>query len=64
LTISNAKRATGRSALRASCRPSAIAPGKTRRCPEAIDSDGRRTNGLAIEKSNWANTLDEPLFEA
>lgn len=26
--------------------------------------DGRRTNGLAIEKSNWANTLDEPPFEA
>jgi tricarballylate dehydrogenase len=26
--------------------------------------DGRRTRGLAIDKSNWANTLDEPPFEA
>ena len=26
--------------------------------------DGRRTNGLAIDKSNWSNTLDEPPFEA
>lgn len=26
--------------------------------------DGRRTRGLAVEKSNWANTLDEPPFEA
>ena len=26
--------------------------------------DGRRTDGLAINKSNWANTLDEPPFEA
>jgi tricarballylate dehydrogenase len=26
--------------------------------------DGRRTEGLAIEKSNWANTIDEPPFEA
>jgi tricarballylate dehydrogenase len=26
--------------------------------------DGRRTNGLAIDKSNWANTIDEPPFEA
>jgi len=26
--------------------------------------DGRRTEGLAINKSNWANTLDEPPFEA
>jgi tricarballylate dehydrogenase len=26
--------------------------------------DGRRTEGLAIPKSNWANTLDEPPFEA
>jgi tricarballylate dehydrogenase len=26
--------------------------------------DGRRTDGLAIPKSNWANTLDEPPFEA
>jgi tricarballylate dehydrogenase len=26
--------------------------------------DGRRTDGLAIPKSNWANTLDTPPFEA
>jgi tricarballylate dehydrogenase len=26
--------------------------------------DGRRTQGLAIDKSNWANTLDTPPFEA
>jgi tricarballylate dehydrogenase len=26
--------------------------------------DGRGTNGLAIPKSNWANTLDQPPFEA
>ena len=26
--------------------------------------DGRRTNGLAIDKSNWANTIDTPPFEA
>ncbi|HZP79528.1 MAG TPA: FAD-dependent tricarballylate dehydrogenase TcuA [Pseudolabrys sp.] len=26
--------------------------------------DGRRTEGLAINKSNWANTVDEPPFEA
>ena len=26
--------------------------------------DGRRTVGLAINKSNWANTVDEPPFEA
>jgi tricarballylate dehydrogenase len=26
--------------------------------------DGRRTVGLAIDKSNWANTIDEPPFEA
>lgn len=26
--------------------------------------DGRRTNGLAVEKTNWANTIDEPPFEA
>jgi tricarballylate dehydrogenase len=26
--------------------------------------DGRRTDGLAIPKSNWANTLTEPPFEA
>ena len=26
--------------------------------------DGRGTNGLAIAKSNWANTLDAPPFEA
>ena len=25
--------------------------------------DGRRTEGLAIDKSNWANTIDEPPFE-
>ena len=26
--------------------------------------DGRRTKGLAIDKTNWANTLDEPPFMA
>ncbi|HUE46491.1 MAG TPA: FAD-dependent tricarballylate dehydrogenase TcuA [Aestuariivirgaceae bacterium] len=26
--------------------------------------DGRRTEGLSIPKSNWANTLDTPPFEA
>ncbi|MDF3061148.1 MAG: tricarballylate dehydrogenase [Microvirga sp.] len=26
--------------------------------------DGRRTEGLRIPKSNWANTIDEPPFEA
>jgi len=26
--------------------------------------DGRRTEGLAINKSNWANTVDMPPFEA
>ncbi len=26
--------------------------------------DGRRTQGLAIDKSNWANTIDQPPFEA
>jgi tricarballylate dehydrogenase len=26
--------------------------------------DGRGTTGLAVNKSNWANTLDEPPFEA
>jgi len=26
--------------------------------------DGRATRGLAVPKSNWANTLDEPPFEA
>jgi tricarballylate dehydrogenase len=26
--------------------------------------DGRSTNGLAIPKSNWANAIDEPPFEA
>ncbi|MDE0241605.1 MAG: FAD-dependent tricarballylate dehydrogenase TcuA [bacterium] len=26
--------------------------------------DGRSTEGLAIPKSNWANTIDEPPFEA
>src|SRR5262249_18014434 len=25
--------------------------------------DGRRTVGLAIDKSNWANTIDAPPFE-
>jgi tricarballylate dehydrogenase len=25
--------------------------------------DGRRTNGLPINKSNWANTIDEPPYE-
>ena len=25
--------------------------------------DGRRTEGLAIDKTNWANTVDEPPFE-
>lgn len=26
--------------------------------------DGRRTEGLEVVKSNWANTIDEPPFEA
>ena len=26
--------------------------------------DGRCTEGLAVDKSNWANTIDEPPFEA
>ncbi|MCZ6593039.1 MAG: FAD-dependent tricarballylate dehydrogenase TcuA [Alphaproteobacteria bacterium] len=26
--------------------------------------DGRRTVGLAVDKSNWANTIDQPPFEA
>jgi len=26
--------------------------------------DGRRTNGLAVDKTNWANPLVEPPFEA
>jgi len=26
--------------------------------------DGRRTNGLCIDKSNWANKLDKPPFKA
>ena len=26
--------------------------------------DGRGTNGLEIDKTNWANTLDEPPYEA
>jgi tricarballylate dehydrogenase len=26
--------------------------------------DGRCTEGLAVNKSNWANTIDEPPFEA
>ena len=26
--------------------------------------DGRRTNGLAVDKTNWANTLDQGPFEA
>jgi tricarballylate dehydrogenase len=26
--------------------------------------DGRRTEGLAVQKSNWANTIDTPPFEA
>ena len=25
--------------------------------------DGKRTDGLAIDKTNWANTIDEPPFE-
>jgi tricarballylate dehydrogenase len=30
----------------------------------ATIKDGRGTRGLAVNKSNWANTLDEPPFEA
>jgi len=26
--------------------------------------DGRRTEGLEVNKTNWANTLDQPPFEA
>ena len=25
--------------------------------------DGRRTKGLAVDKTNWANTIDEPPYE-
>ena len=32
--------------------------------PAAHDKDGRSTRGLAINKSNWATTLDQPPFEA
>jgi tricarballylate dehydrogenase len=28
------------------------------------DKDGRRTQGLAINKTNWANPLDTPPFHA
>jgi tricarballylate dehydrogenase len=28
------------------------------------EKDGRRTEGLEVNKSNWANTLDTPPFEA
>ena len=30
--------------------------------PTALD--GKRTNGLAIDKTNWANRLDTPPFKA
>jgi tricarballylate dehydrogenase len=30
----------------------------------ATIKDGRGTTGLAVNKSHWANTLDEPPFEA
>ena len=29
----------------------------------ATVKDGRRTVGLAVDKTNWANTVDEPPFE-
>lgn len=31
---------------------------------EATEKDGRGTAGLPLPKSNWANTIDEPPFEA
>ena len=31
---------------------------------DAVVKDGRRTDGLAIAKSNWANTIDTPPFQA
>lgn len=31
---------------------------------DATVKDGRRTTGLAVDKTNWANTIDEPPFEA
>ena len=41
----------------------------TRRCGSDVPfnpnvKDGRRTAGLAVPKSNWANTIDTPPFEA
>ena len=31
---------------------------------DATVKDGRRTTGLAVDKTNWANTIDAPPFEA
>lgn len=31
---------------------------------DATTKDGRRTQGLSTNKTNWANTVDEPPFEA
>ncbi|MPZ88752.1 MAG: FAD-dependent oxidoreductase [Nitriliruptorales bacterium] len=31
---------------------------------DATVKDGRRTEGLEVDKTNWANTVDEPPFEA
>ena len=38
--------------------------GKKRSPLYAAIKDGRCTRGLALEKSNWANTIDTPPFEA
>jgi len=39
--------------------------GGTHRHPvQSERQDGRRTEGLAVPKSNWANTIDTPPFEA
>lgn len=45
-----------------------ISPLTTPRCARNVPfnpnvKDGRRTEGLAVNKSNWANTIDEPPFE-
>ena len=31
---------------------------------DPTEKDGRCTEGLAVTKSNWANRIDEPPFEA
>lgn len=41
----------------------AATPGREIRFDPNV-KDGRKTSGLAIPKSNWANPIDEPPFEA